>query len=270
MKLFCLKYNPGKKSWYTWHFLKISSSLTPPHPPPTPSFPIQCWVSALKVSPLNQHCMGGGGRAKVWERNRFHHRTGGLNENIANFQGVPWTLDQDCRLTNGNFVLPRIDNIISRTYICTCIKQFWSFSFRRDWNWTEWTQKTTTIILSISPPQVTKPTGHPPGTSSANLPRMESSFPTVPSFSAKSSTNATASGETPQSSETPDKSTSSSRGSRGTLTFHATTTTRAHLARGGSSINVSSVKPEGSHGTAPPATTTKATGSSSTEAGTGK
>ena len=72
--------------------------------------------------------------AKFGKRSRFHHRAGGDNENIATFQGVPCTFDQDCRLTNENFVPPRIDNIISRTFICACIKQFWRFSFSRDWN----------------------------------------------------------------------------------------------------------------------------------------
>ena len=66
-------------------------------PPP----PVQCWVSALKVSPLKQHCMrgeGGGGRGEgqVWEKSRFYYRTGGDDENKANFQGVPYTFDQDC------------------------------------------------------------------------------------------------------------------------------------------------------------------------------
>ena len=60
-------------------------------PPP----PIQGgWVSALKLSPLKQHCMGGW--AKFGKKSRFYHRTGGDNENIANFQGVQSTLDQDC------------------------------------------------------------------------------------------------------------------------------------------------------------------------------
>ena len=39
---------------------------------------------------------GGGGRAKFGKKNRFYHRTGGDNENNANFQGVPYTFDQDC------------------------------------------------------------------------------------------------------------------------------------------------------------------------------
>ena len=147
------------------------------------------------------------------------------------------------------------------------------------------------LFLSTFPPQVMQPPGHPPGTSSANLLRIESSLPTISSFSAKSSTetSATASRVTPQSSETPDKSTSSSRGSRGTPTIHAATTTNARPTRGGSSIDVSSMQPgategshgtappatttkaaEGSQGTAPPATTTKATGGSTPETGTGR
>ena len=106
------------------------------------------------------------------------------------------------------------------------------------------------LFLSIFPPQITKPGGHPPGTSNANLPRMESSLPTVSSFSVKSSieSSTTGSGETLQSSERPDKSTSSSRRSRGTPTIH-------------SAIDVSSVNSgaaERSHDTTPPATTTKA------------
>ena len=39
---------------------------------------------------------GGGGRAKLGKKSRFYHRTGGDSENIANFQGVPYTFDQDC------------------------------------------------------------------------------------------------------------------------------------------------------------------------------
>ena len=65
-----------------------------PISPPLP--PIQCWISLPKVSPVKQHCMGGGGRAKFGKKNRFYHRTGGDNENKANFQGVPYTFDQDC------------------------------------------------------------------------------------------------------------------------------------------------------------------------------
>ena len=113
-------------------------------------------------------------------------------------------------------------------------------------------------LFEVMPPSV-----RPPWTSSLNLPRMESSLPTISSFSVKSSTktNATGSEETPQSNKTPDKSTSPSRVSRGTLTIHAVTTTSARPVRGESSIDVNSAKPgaaEGSHGTAPPATTTKA------------
>ena len=32
------------------------------------------------------------------KKSRFRHRTGGSDENIASFQGVPYTFDQDCRL----------------------------------------------------------------------------------------------------------------------------------------------------------------------------
>ena len=62
-----------------------------PLPPPPPDT-----VNALKVSPLKQHCMGGGGRAKFGRKSIFYHRTGGDNENKPNFQGVPYTFDQDC------------------------------------------------------------------------------------------------------------------------------------------------------------------------------
>ena len=41
-------------------FWKFHRSFPPP--------PIQCWVSALKVSPLKQHFMGGGGEGQVWEK----------------------------------------------------------------------------------------------------------------------------------------------------------------------------------------------------------
>ena len=34
----------------------------------------------------------------IGKKSRFHHRTGGDNENIANFQGAPFTFDQDCRI----------------------------------------------------------------------------------------------------------------------------------------------------------------------------
>ena len=70
---------------------------------PSPLPPVQCWVSALKVSPLKQHCMGGRGNGQVWEKSRFYHRTGGDNENKANFQGVPYTFDQDCRSSSQPF-----------------------------------------------------------------------------------------------------------------------------------------------------------------------
>ena len=72
-----LCYNPGLKSWYTWPCLTISPFL-----PPSPR---KCGVSALKVSPQKQHCTGG--RAKFGKESRFHHRTGGDNENIP-IQGV--------------------------------------------------------------------------------------------------------------------------------------------------------------------------------------
>ena len=39
---------------------------------------------------------GGGGRAKFGKKSRFYYRTEGDNENKANFQGVPYTFDQDC------------------------------------------------------------------------------------------------------------------------------------------------------------------------------
>ena len=39
---------------------------------------------------------GGRGECKFGEKSRFYHRTGGDNENKANFQGVPYTFDQDC------------------------------------------------------------------------------------------------------------------------------------------------------------------------------
>ena len=75
--------------------LAFFDNFTIPSPPPPPP-PIQYWVSALKVSPLKQHCMGAGGRAKFGKKSRFYHRRGGDNENKANFQGVPYTFDQDC------------------------------------------------------------------------------------------------------------------------------------------------------------------------------
>ena len=36
------------------------------------------------------------GSAKFGKKSRFHNRTGGDNESIANFQGVPYTFDQNC------------------------------------------------------------------------------------------------------------------------------------------------------------------------------
>ena len=38
---------------------------------PSPLPPVQCWVSALKVSPLKQHCMGGGGGPSLGKRAAF-------------------------------------------------------------------------------------------------------------------------------------------------------------------------------------------------------
>ena len=52
-------YHPGQKSRYTWPFLTIS-----PFSPPSP---IQCWIRALKVSPLEQHCVGKG-EGQVFEK----------------------------------------------------------------------------------------------------------------------------------------------------------------------------------------------------------
>ena len=132
-------------------------------------------------------------------------------------------------------------------------------------------------MLSIFPPRDMQPTGHPPGTSSANVHRVESSLATISSFSTKSPTETSAAGfgVTPQSSETPDKSTSSSRGSVGTQTIHAVTTTsappatRTRAAEGSPPPATTTKAAEGSHGTAPPATTTKATGSSTPETGSG-
>ena len=80
-------YTPGQKSWCSWPLLTISPFLPP----------IQCWISALKVSPLKQHCMWGEGRAVFGKKSLFQHWTRDDDENIANFQGVPHTFDQDCK-----------------------------------------------------------------------------------------------------------------------------------------------------------------------------
>ena len=47
--------------------------------------------------PLEATLYGGeGGGPSLGKKSRFHHRTGGDNGNIANFQGVTYTFDQDC------------------------------------------------------------------------------------------------------------------------------------------------------------------------------
>ena len=56
--------------------------------PPPPPYNVGSVRS--KCPPWSKHCMGGRGEGQVWEKSRFHHRTGGDNENIANFQGVPY------------------------------------------------------------------------------------------------------------------------------------------------------------------------------------
>ena len=38
------------------------------------------------VSPVKQHCMGGGGRAKVWEKEPLSSLNKGDDENTANFK----------------------------------------------------------------------------------------------------------------------------------------------------------------------------------------
>ena len=76
------------------HVAFFDNFTIPPH--------IQCWVTIVKVSPLKQHCMGRGGRAKFGKKSHFRHWTGGDDENIANFQGVLYTFDQDCRYSGRN------------------------------------------------------------------------------------------------------------------------------------------------------------------------
>ena len=49
-----------------------------------------------KCPPWSNIVWGGEGRAMFGKKSRFYHRTGGDNENKANFQGVPYTFDQDC------------------------------------------------------------------------------------------------------------------------------------------------------------------------------
>ena len=68
----------------------------PPHPPTPPPYNVGSVRS--KCPPWSNIVWGGGGRAKFGKKSRFYHRTGGDNENKANFQGVPYTFDQDCRL----------------------------------------------------------------------------------------------------------------------------------------------------------------------------
>ena len=64
-----------------------------------PFLPLPPFVSALSV-PLEATFYGGGG-GPCLGKSRFHHRRGGDDESIANFQGVPYTCDQDCRLKIG-------------------------------------------------------------------------------------------------------------------------------------------------------------------------
>ena len=73
----------------------VPSPLPPPlPPPPTPHTMLgHCAQSVPLEATLYG---GGGGRAKFGKNNRFYHRTGGDNEIKANFQGVPYTFDQDC------------------------------------------------------------------------------------------------------------------------------------------------------------------------------
>ena len=53
-------YNPGQPLWYTWPFFLTILAFPPP---PL----VQCWISVLKVSPFEQHCMGGRGKGQALE-----------------------------------------------------------------------------------------------------------------------------------------------------------------------------------------------------------
>ena len=79
--------------------LAFFDNFTVPSPPPPP--PRTMLVQCAQSVPLEATLYGGGGgggRAKFGKKSRFYYRTGGDNENKANFQGVPYTFDQDCRL----------------------------------------------------------------------------------------------------------------------------------------------------------------------------
>ena len=63
------------------------------HSSPLPPYNVGSVCS--KCPPWSNIVWVGGGRAKFGKKSCFYHRTGGDNENIANFQGVPYTFDQD-------------------------------------------------------------------------------------------------------------------------------------------------------------------------------
>ena len=46
---------------------------------------------------------------------RFRHQAGGDDENIANFQGVPYTLDQDCSQSTRQLTSQTISQFITQS-----------------------------------------------------------------------------------------------------------------------------------------------------------
>ena len=115
-------YNPGKTSWYLWPFLTISPfPPTPrvPHrlPPPPPPFPLKKnnVESVCSKCPLWETLYEGKGEGNISDLTRHsHHRTRSDDENIANFQSVPHTFDQDCRMS----VSPHCSESHSRPVLC--------------------------------------------------------------------------------------------------------------------------------------------------------
>ena len=63
---------------------------------PSPLPPYNVGSVRSKCPPWSNIVWGGRGEGQVWEKSRFYYRTGGDDENKANFQGVPYTFDQDC------------------------------------------------------------------------------------------------------------------------------------------------------------------------------
>ena len=97
----CVRCWSNLQSWskVMVHLAFFDNFTIPSSPPINPPFPNTMLGHCAQSVPFEATFYGGkGGEPSLVEKSRFRHRTGGDDENKANFQGVPHTFDQDCSL----------------------------------------------------------------------------------------------------------------------------------------------------------------------------